>query len=92
MLVIGIRVDEGLNDGDHSQERKRSDARREPEEEENRDRQLLHHGDTRCDRRIQQGDAILLLKEANREFPGLVFEQTCLEKTWLRHRCALRVG
>ena len=80
MLVVRVGVHEGLDHGNHSQERKRRDAGRETQKEENRDRQLLHHGDACRDGRIQQRDAILLLKQSDREFPGLVFQQARLEE------------
>src|SRR5713101_2031581 len=80
VLVVRIGVHEGLDHGNHSQEWKRGDARRQTEKKENRNRQLLRHGDACRERWIQQGDAILLLKQSDGEFPRLVLQQAGLEE------------
>ena len=53
MLVVRVGVHERLDHGNHSQEWKRRDAGRQAEKKENRDCQLLHHGDACRDRRVQ---------------------------------------
>src|SRR5215831_4100244 len=67
-------INERLDHRDHPEQRQRGNARRQANDQENRERQLVEGGEAGRPHRIQQWHLILILEQLDRELPRIDLE------------------
>src|SRR5712691_5653032 len=80
VLGPGLRVDEGLDHGNHAEQRQGCEPRREAYEQENRKGQLVESGEARRPERIDERHLVFVLEELQRKLPGVDLEQAGIEE------------